>query len=300
LTFELSASPRGPFSLALSARLAGDATRRFRDGVFEAAVDGGGRGELVHAWQLPDGTLCFRGRSRAGVDEVRRLLAIDDDHSEFLRRFARDPLLARAVRELRGLRPIKIGTVAQALLRALCGQLIDSRTARLLERRIVAATATPLAGTSFRLPPRRDELARFSAAELRGLGLHARRSATLLRICRELDLERLRGVPTETVVRRLGRERGLGPWSVGVICLEGLGRREHGLVGDLGLIKLCAALYGRRAEAEDTAELLSRYGEWSGIASVYLLAGFGRVLIPLPDGSHTRRGLRPPPWLRAA
>ena len=53
------------------------------------------------------------------------------------------------------------------------------------------------------------------------------------------------------------------------------------MVGDLGLIKLCAALLGRRAEPEDTAELLSRYGEWQGLASVYLLAGFARGLLPV-------------------
>ena len=63
-----------------------------------------------------------------------------------------------------------------------------------------------------------------------------------------------------------------GPWSAGVVCLQGLGRYEHGLVGDLGLIKLCAALLGRRAEAEDTRRLLEPYGEWAGLASVYLLA----------------------------
>ncbi|MGH2379495.1 MAG: hypothetical protein ACRDGT_13640, partial [Candidatus Limnocylindria bacterium] len=55
--------------------------------------------------------------------------------------------------------------------------------------------------------------------------------------------------------------------------LYGLGRWERGLVGDLGLLKLCAALRGRPAEADDTRELLEPYGEWAGLASVYLLAG---------------------------
>jgi hypothetical protein len=33
-------------------------------------------------------------------------------------------------------------------------------------------------------------------------------------------------------------------------------------------------------EPEATAALLEPYGEWQGIASVYLLSGFGRGLIP--------------------
>ena len=76
-------------------------------------------------------------------------------------------------------------------------------------------------------------------------------------------------------MRRIVEERTLGPWSAGVICLYGLGRYEHGLVGDLGLIKLCTRLLGRPATSEDTAELLAPYGDWAGLASVYLLAAAG-------------------------
>jgi 3-methyladenine DNA glycosylase/8-oxoguanine DNA glycosylase len=68
-----------------------------------------------------------------------------------------------------------------------------------------------------------------------------------------------------------------------VIALEGLGSYERGLVGDLGLLKLCKALHGRWVETEETAELLAPYGEWQGLASVYLLRGFARSLIPLPE-----------------
>jgi 3-methyladenine DNA glycosylase/8-oxoguanine DNA glycosylase len=37
-------------------------------------------------------------------------------------------------------------------------------------------------------------------------------------------------------------------------------------------VKLCGALQGRRADAEDTRALLEPYAEWAGLASVYLLA----------------------------
>src|SRR5439155_21829546 len=114
---------------------------------------------------------------------------------------------------------------------------------------------------------------------LRALGRHARRGASLVRLCRSLELERLHDQPTAAVVRRLERERGLGPWSVGVVCLHGLGRFEHGLVGDLGLVKLLRAIRGRQVvETWETAELLELYGEWAGLASVYLIAGFGSGL----------------------
>ena len=269
------ARPRGPYSLALTARLAGDATRRFREGRFVARLP-----ERAEAWQLPDGRVRLRAETETGLERLRFVLALDDDHSEFVRRFARDPLLGRTVRELRGLRVLRVPTVAGALLRAVCGQLIDSRSARLLERTIVRAVAKE-SGDGLYEPPRRESFAPLAPLELRRLGLAERKAAALVRVCRALDLERLRDAPTTAVVSRIVRERGLGPWSAGVVCLEGLGRREHGLVGDLGLVKLLGALRGRWVEGWETAELLEPYGEWAGLASVYLLNGFGRGLVPL-------------------
>ena len=89
-------------------------------------------------------------------------------------------------------------------------------------------------------------------------------------------------MPSDGVATRLLREPGLGPWSVGVVSLEGLGRYDRGLARDLGLVKLLSALRGRWVEAEETDELLRPYGEWAGLASVYLLKGFSRGLVPLP------------------
>jgi 3-methyladenine DNA glycosylase/8-oxoguanine DNA glycosylase len=280
---ELAVRPRGPYSLALSARIAGDATRRVREGLVTARCGGG----IARAWQSPDGTVTIRSESAEAAEKLRWVLALDDDHSEFLRRVADDLLLGRASWLLRGLRQVRTATVAQALLRAVCGQLVDWKTGRTLERRVIRTLqprdgAVTVAATGLCEPPTTAALAAAAPFELRRLGLHERRGAAVVRLCRSLELERLHKVPTAAVVGRLERERGLGPWSAGVVCLEGLGRGEHGLVGDLGLIKLLRALRGRPVEGWETAELLEPYGEWAGLASVYLLAAFGRGLIPLP------------------
>jgi len=277
---EIAVRPRGPYSLALSTRLAGDATRQVREGLVTARCGGG----VARAFQSRDGTVTIRSESATAAEKLRWMLALDDDHSEFLLRFADDPLVGRATKHLRGFRPVRTATVAQAVLRAVCGQLIDSKTARSLERSVIRALqGRAVAATGLSEPPTTSTLAAVAPFELRRLGLHERRGAAVVRLCRSLELERLHELPTGAVVRRLERERGLGPWSAGVVCLEGLGRYEHGLVGDLGLVKLVRALSGRRAvETWETAELLEPYGEWAGLASVYLLAGFGRGLIPLP------------------
>ena len=272
--------PRGPFSLRLSARLAANATRTTAGGPLVAALAAGGIGR---AWQQPDGVVQLRAPDEAGLEELRFVLPLEDDHSEFLTRFRADPLLGRALPRLRGYRPLRLSTVTHALLKAVAGQLITARRAREIERTVIRAATPQLPGTFLHAPPTPATFARFAPAELRRLGLGARRGATLVRLCRSFDLERLRSLSTQAAAERLERERGLGPWSVGLVCVEGLGRFERGLVGDLGLVKLCSALWGRRIEPWETAELLEPYGEWAGLAGIYLLNAWRLGLVPLPE-----------------
>ena len=269
-------APRGPYSLAFSARLSSDATRTFRDGVFSAVLGN----ELVRARQAPDGAIDVRAGTDEGVERLRWVLGLDDDHSDFLRAVEHDRMLGPVSRALRGLRPVRLSTVAQALLRAFCGQLIEAKRARRLEQTIIR-TICPSVGENLHSSPTTRELAALAPSQLRALGLHASRAASLVRLCRTVELERLRAASTPVVAARLGRERGLGPWSIGVVCLEGLGRYDYGLVGDLGLVKLLRDLRGRAVEGWETAELLEPYGKWAGLASVYMLAGYARGMVPL-------------------
>ncbi len=273
MLLETTIAPKAPYSLALSARFGTDATRYFRDGVLTFAFEAGGEPARARVTQRPDGRLSVAVETSApeeALDRVRFVLAADDDHELFLRRFSDDRLIGRAARSLRGLRPLRTATVTHSLLKAICGQLIQARAARLLEARLIRSLGTP-AGDLY-LPPTRTTFAGLAPAQLARDGLVARKSNALIRLSREWDVERLRDVETPAAVARIERERGLGPWSAGMVCLYGLGRYEHGLVGDLGLVRLCGTLLGRRAEPEDTRRLLEPYGEWAGLASVYLLA----------------------------
>jgi 3-methyladenine DNA glycosylase/8-oxoguanine DNA glycosylase len=236
---------------------------------YETPLPGGGTG---HAWQRADGHITLRAPDEEQLELLRFCLALDADTTEFSRRFRHDPLLGPSLRHLHGLRPLRTPTVARALLRAVCGQLIEARRARAIELAIVRACGEPA--------PTREAIGALSPAQLRRLGLATHRASTLVRVCRTIDLEGLRAQPIDAVEARLLRERGLGPWSFGVIALEGLGSWRHGLVGDLGLVKLCSALRGRWVELHETAELLAPYGEWAGLAGAYLMAGWSRGLVP--------------------
>jgi 3-methyladenine DNA glycosylase/8-oxoguanine DNA glycosylase len=215
------------------------------------------------------------------VAEVRRRLALDADTTPFRERFCDDPLIGALVRRRAGVRPVLRGTVAQALLAAVAGQLITWSEAAAIEARVVAAAAPGSGG--LRLPPTRAELAALSPARLASHGLAPGRAGTLARTLRTLDPEALRRHGSRAVLARLTRERGLGPWSAGVVGLLGLGRLDLGLVGDLGLIRLAGRVNGRPAGVADTAALLAPYGEWAGLASLHLLAH------PWADSAPVRR-----------
>ena len=229
----------------------------------------------MQAWQRPDGAVVVRASDAKGLDEARFMLALDSDTGPFHRRFARDRLLGPSVRALVGYRPLRLPTVAHAALRAVCGQLIEARRARAIERAVCRRLGVEIVT--------REALMTLAPAELRALGLAQHRATALTRLVRTIDLERLHDHPTDVVLRRLCAERGIGPWSVGVIALEGLGRYDHGLVGDLGLVKLHTALLGRVVEPDETAALLAPYGEWQGLAGEVLMRGVGLGLVTGAD-----------------
>ena len=259
--------PRGPYRLDLmtSGR------------PYETPLPGGVRGT---AWQRRDGLVELRAPDEEALATLRFCLALDADTTEFARRFRNDPLLGPSIRELHGLRPLRFPTVARAALHAVCGQLVDVKRAVAMERAIMRAIGQEA--------PAREAIGALSPAELRRLGLATHRASALVRICRTIDLEGLRHRPIEAVEARLLRERGLGPWSLGVIALRGLGSYRYGLVGDLTLVKLCSALWGRWVEIYETAELLAPYEEWAGLAGVYLMKGFGEGLVPGTDPDRAR------------
>jgi DNA-3-methyladenine glycosylase II len=252
-------TPTGPYRLRLMART----------GIWRGALPGD---RTATAWQRPDGRVVVRAPDEASLDTAHFMLALADDTSEFHERFARDPLLGRSARALVGYRPLRRATVAHAVVRAIAGQLIESRRALALERAIARACNDSVVT--------QDALRLLSPLTLRRLGLAQHRATALARLAATMELERLHDHPTHVVRRRLIRERGVGPWSVGVIAIEGLGRFDHAIVGDLSLVKLYASLTGRWVEGPETVELVAPYEEWQGLAGEVLLLGWARGLVP--------------------
>ena len=236
---EVVLRPRGPYSLALTARLAGDATRpvsRRRSSRRSASTrrDRGRRGAPAtrrHARRV--------GRERGGgrADAVGARASTTTTPSSCAASAATrcSAATTRAARAAAAPRPDgRAGPAARALRPA------DHVEAGAGAR--AAGSSVPLArvpgSASARLRRRRSS---------RALGAGGSASSRPARASRRRPRPALPLARPRAAARRLdggGGRRGSsasaasGPGRPGVVCLEGLGRRERGLVGDLGLIKL--------------------------------------------------------------
>jgi 3-methyladenine DNA glycosylase/8-oxoguanine DNA glycosylase len=262
---EVAFTPRSPYDLRLSIGPP-DAARRFRGGVLELVYPLSSGHAFARVWQRPAGGLGARIEAADATeahDRLAELLGVGLDHRPFLEMAAGDELLSPLRRRLRGLRPLPLASPVQALVRAVCGQLIRSSEALRIERRIMREHGRRHNGLM--LPPTAHQLAATHPARFERAGLSPARSVVLQRAARRLRLDRLAGEAADVATRRICREPGLGPWSAGVVMVYGLGRHERGLQGDLALVRLANQL------GVEEPTLLHRYGEWQGMASVWLM-----------------------------
>jgi 3-methyladenine DNA glycosylase/8-oxoguanine DNA glycosylase len=256
---DVTFTPRGPYRLAECVG-SPDPTRRFRGGVLDLAFLAGEEMARARVWQTSDGALRARieaADAAAAHDRLADMLSVDLDPRPFIERAQRDPLLAPIWARARGIRPLRLSSPIHGLVRAITGQLIRSREALAIERAILRHTGAP---------PTQAALAATHPAVFERAGLSPARAALLRRALRvdwtaeePLLLRRLRALP------------GFGPWSVGVVALYGFGRVDHGLAGDLSLVRLATGMLGRRADTADTERLLAPYGDWAGLASLWLI-----------------------------
>jgi 3-methyladenine DNA glycosylase/8-oxoguanine DNA glycosylase len=259
-------TPVAPYDLRRSLG-SPDPTRSATGGVLSLAYPTPAGPAAAAVWQRHDGAVCARIRAShepSAHDRLVELLGVRLDTRPFLAMAASDPLLAPLSMRQRGKRRLLLSTPLHALIRAVCGQLIRSSEAARIERRILRELGSPHG--EFTLAPDAATLAAARPAILERAGLSPRRAVVLSRAARRLKLDALGHEPSQTARLRVLREPGLGRWSAGVLMMDGFGRHELGLSGDLGLVRLADAL------GVDEPSLLDRYGEWQGMASLWLLS----------------------------
>ncbi len=287
----MQVTPAGPFRLPRWC--GGDGVARRRAGVLERLLHDGDQPVVVRVAQPARDTVLFGARAPSrvaaafGISRMRFALGVDEDLSEFVRAFARDPLIGRSLRARPWLRVWRRPEPFEALAWAICEQLIESERAAAIERRLVAVLGrrgSDWNGVPDRLrdPPSAATLAGTAPALLQSLDLAGARALTLVRAAREVAGGRvdLHSGAHERGWRRLRTIPGIGPWTVEKLALYGQGRHDQVPAGDLAYLKLVGRLLSggdprARADEQQVRAFFARYGEWAGMAATHMLASAG-------------------------
>ena len=249
-----------------------------RGGALARLVHVAGDEAVVYAWRTR-GRVRFRAQapSRAvaleAIERMRFALGTDHDVSEFHARFRRDPLIGPVIRARPWLRPRRRPEPFEALAWAVCEQLIESRRASAIERRIVRRHGRRSACGNYLAPPSAAFLAGRSPAELDACGLAPKRSIALIRAAREVSSGRADLSRHEASWRRLLAIPNIGRWTIEMLALEGQGRDDQIPALDVAYLKFVgrAAGLGRRATEDEVRAFFAPYEEWAGLAGLYAL-----------------------------
>jgi 3-methyladenine DNA glycosylase/8-oxoguanine DNA glycosylase len=270
---------------ALSRRVGLDGLTRIRGGVLHRLLHAGEEPVLVRVAQLAADRVLFgaqagdRDLAEWAIERLRLAMGVDQDLRPFYERFRFDPLIGAAVRSNPGLRVAGRPDPFEALVWAICEQLIEYERAAGIERRLVARLGRRCRFTGLRDSPSAAVLASQAPALLESLDLSTGRAIALVKAAREVAAGRvdLSGPDHESGWSRLRRIRGIGNWTLQMLALTGQGRLDQLPAGDLGFLKLVGRLRGgdprARATEEEVESLFAPYEPWRGLAGLHALHG---------------------------
>jgi 3-methyladenine DNA glycosylase/8-oxoguanine DNA glycosylase len=280
--------PASPFRLPR--RLGLDGVTRRRGGVIERLLhDARGEPVAVRVAQTGPERVLFGARAASGqsaehgIARMRFALGVDDDLGEFHARFKDDPLIGRSLRARPWLRVGRRPEPLEALVWAVCEQLIEYERAAAIQGRLVRRLGRSWRGedaggwaAGLRDLPTAARLGGAAPALLESCDLSGARAIALRRAAREVASGRveLHGEEPERGWRRLRAIPGIGAWTVEMLALRGQGRYDQLPAGDLGLLKFAGRILSdgdprARAQEHEVRELFAPYREWAGLAAVH-------------------------------
>jgi 3-methyladenine DNA glycosylase/8-oxoguanine DNA glycosylase len=268
-----------------------DGVMRRRGGVLERLLHHEDEPVVVRMAQTGDDRVLFGARARTrtaasyGISRMRFALGVDDDLGAFHRRFAEDPLIGRSVRARPWLRVGRRPEPFEALVWAVCEQLIEYERAAKIQSRLVTRLGRRWPGgeeetwaKGLRDLPTAAKLSKTATAAIESCDLAAARAIALRRAAREVAQGRVNlhdPAEHERGWKRLRAIAGIGAWTVEMMALCGQGRYDQLPAGDLGLLKLVGRrLSGGeervRAQEHEVRAFFAGYGEWAGLAAVHM------------------------------
>ncbi|MFQ5872815.1 MAG: DNA-3-methyladenine glycosylase family protein [Dehalococcoidia bacterium] len=213
--------------------------------------------------------------------EAACVLGLDYDLAGFYAMARDDPVLARLVIRFHGLKPTTEPDIFKTLVTAIIGQQISAKVAISMERDLVQSYGEPFfwqGSTNHRFPTP-ERLASAGVEGLRRHKLSQRKAEYIHNIALavaegSLNLESLRELSNEGVIRELARIRGVGTWTAQWVLCNSLGRFDVFPSGDLALLRMLSRVYldGRAVTPQEAEAFAERWGPYRVPVIVYSYA----------------------------
>ena len=213
---------------------------------------------------------------------VERSFDLATDLTSFHTLAKRDTLLAPLLKARPALRLPQLLDPFEGLIRAVMGQQVSVVGASTMTDRLVRAFGTPLepvdGEAQFFGFPQPSRLAAEGADSLRTIGLTQAKAATLHGVSHAIasgaiDLDALRGQPTEAAEATLIALPGIGPWTAHYVRMRALGDQDAFPAADLGVLK---AMANAGVERRDIAGRAERWRPWRAYATLHLWESLGK------------------------
>ena len=230
--------------------------------------------------------LLARTRPPLPASEVRALVErsfdLTTDLAAFHARVKRDAVLGPLLRARPALRLPQLLDPFEGLIRAVLGQQVSVVGASTMTDRLVRAFGKALAPHDDGPPlfgfPSPAVLSDAGAATLRTIGLTNAKAATLHGVSHAvasgaIDLDALRGAPTEVAEATLIALPGIGPWTAHYVRMRALGDRDAFPAADLGVLKAMDAAGIARRDIIARAEA---WRPWRAYATLHLWESLGK------------------------
>ena len=213
---------------------------------------------------------------------VRRSFDLSTDLAAFRVVALRDALLKPLLQARPFLRLPQLLDPFEGVIRAVLGQQVSVVGASTMTDRLVRAFGAPLPAVHDEAPlfgfPSPAMLATAGADTLRTIGLTNAKAATLHGVSHAIatgaiDLDALRGAPTEQAEATLIALPGIGPWTAHYVRMRALGDRDAFPAADLGVLK---AMTIAGVQKRDIIARAESWRPWRAYATLHLWESLGK------------------------
>jgi AraC family transcriptional regulator, regulatory protein of adaptative response / DNA-3-methyladenine glycosylase II len=218
------------------------------------------------------------------ISRCRRLLDLDADPVAVDELLRTDPALAPHVDKNPGRRVPRTVDAEEFAIRAVLGQQVSTAAARTHAARLVLARGEQVADPSGGLTHLFPEPGALASADPESLAFPKARRATIAALAAALaagDIDLGAGSDWQRARERLGALPGIGPWTVEIVAMRGLGDPDAFVPADLG-VRAAARELGLPVTPAALTRHAAAWRPWRAYAVQYLWATGDHAINRLP------------------